>query len=162
MSHVIESQQSTSNSEQPNQTIQAKQVAQSFKKLYQNLTIENIDSIRAVYAKDATFEDPFQCISGIDQLVEYFQLMYQNVSMISFDFEQVSIANSSFHINWTMNLVHPKLNKGQLLSVKGCSFIRFNEQAMINYHRDYFDAGAMLYEQLPVLKQVIKKIKQQF
>jgi hypothetical protein len=139
-----------------------KPVVESFKKLYSQLTIENIDSIGSLYAQDSTFEDPFHQVTGIERLIEYFSVMYQNIEMINFEFDQVTESNTSFHINWTMQLVHPKLNKGQLVSVKGCSFVVLNETGMIDYHRDYFDAGAMLYEQLPIIRNIIKKIKKQF
>jgi hypothetical protein len=32
---------------------------------------------------------------------------------------------------------------------------------MVCYHRDYFDAGEMLYENLPVVGRVIRWIKDQ-
>ncbi|HGP4674712.1 TPA: nuclear transport factor 2 family protein, partial [Vibrio cholerae O1] len=32
-------------------------------------------------------------------------------------------------------------------------------EGKVTYHRDYFDMGEMLYEQLPVLGQVIRAIK---
>jgi hypothetical protein len=42
--------------------------------------------------------------------------------------------------------------------VDGFSQISF-EDNKVKHHRDYFDLGSMLYEQIPVLGLLIKKIK---
>jgi hypothetical protein len=58
-----------------------------------------------------------------------------------------------------MKLKHPKLNGGQPVEVNGVSQIRFSGDRVI-YHRDYFDLGEMLYENIPLLGVVIRNIKQ--
>ena len=60
-------------------------------------------------------------------------------------------------VTWTMSLKHPRLNGGDPVIVPGSSLIRFREKVF--YHRDYFDGGAMLYEQLPFIGMVIRAIK---
>ena len=37
--------------------------------------------------------------------------------------------------------------------------IEFDEAGKVCQHRDYFDLGAMLYEQLPLLGPVVRTIK---
>ncbi len=56
-----------------------------------------------------------------------------------------------------MLLKHPRLNGGALVTVPGSTHLRFRDKVV--YHRDYFDAGAMLYEQLPLIGMVIRIIK---
>ena len=47
---------------------------------------------------------------------------------------------------WTMFLKHPRLNGGLVV---GSRFDAYSVPGQgLSYHRDYFDAGAMLYEQL--------------
>ncbi|MEL7287824.1 MAG: nuclear transport factor 2 family protein, partial [Pseudomonadota bacterium] len=60
---------------------------------------------------------------------------------------------------WTMDLQHPKLQKGAPISVNGVSHLKFRDGQVI-YHRDYFDLGEMLYENLPLLGSVVRTIKQ--
>ena len=54
-------------------------------------------------------------------------------------------------------ITHPRLNRGNEFSVAGVSIIKFNDK--IYSHRDYFDLGAMLYEQLPLFGSMTKFIK---
>lgn len=56
-----------------------------------------------------------------------------------------------------MLLQHPRLNGGSEFRVAGVSIIKFNDK--IYSHRDYFDLGAMLYEQLPIIRTLTKFIK---
>ena len=47
-------------------------------------------------------------------------------------------------MTWTMFLNHPKL-RGETVRVEGASYLR-TRNGKVYYHRDYFDLGAMLYE----------------
>jgi hypothetical protein len=56
-----------------------------------------------------------------------------------------------------MTYSHPKLNKGQQIQVDGMSQLKFDDK--IYAHRDYFDLGQMLYEQVPFLGGLIGLLK---
>jgi hypothetical protein len=61
---------------------------------------------------------------------------------------------------WTMYCAHSALNAGKEFSVDGMSYIRFDPKSgKAVYHRDYFDLGEMIYENVPVLKTLIGFIK---
>ena len=59
---------------------------------------------------------------------------------------------------WTMDatLARPA---GMKLSVAGSSLVRFTADGKVRAHRDYFDAGEMLYEKVPGLGLLIRGIK---
>jgi len=60
---------------------------------------------------------------------------------------------------WTMFLEHPRLNDGEVIRVEGASYLK-TRNGKIYYHRDYFDLGALIYEQIPFLGKFITRIKQ--
>jgi limonene-1,2-epoxide hydrolase len=130
-----------------------------FKSLYNNLNIDNISDIRKVYAQDIIFVDPFHKIEGIESLESYFRGMYQNAKDIHFDFIETVKQDDSYVIFWNMRLAHKKINQGHTYTVPGSSHIKVNQNNQVIYHRDYFDAGSMLYEKLPVLRSIISWIK---
>jgi len=41
----------------------------------------------------------------------------------------------------------------------GISVIRFDEEDLVVYHRDYFDVGAMVYEHVPVVRFFVRQVK---
>jgi len=133
---------------------------EGFKSLYHSMNRENLDfkNINSVYADDLHFEDCFHSIEGINNLFDYFENLYSNVSFIEFTFIHQWADESSAMITWDMIYQHPKLNQGKKISVKGASELTFLEGKIIK-HRDYFDAGSLLYEHIPLLNRIILFLK---
>ena len=134
-------------------------IIEQFIRLYQDLDKTNIDSIDSIYAPEIQFNDPFHQVDGLINLKAYFYQLYINVENIGFTFGESLSDNDSHFVQWTMTLTHPKLNGGKSFEVQGASLLKVNSDQQIIFHRDYFDAGVMLYEQLPVLGGLVKLIK---
>jgi limonene-1,2-epoxide hydrolase len=111
-----------------------------------------------VYAPDVLFVDPFHRIEGREALCTYLHNLYQGVNSCRFDFKEQWVREGSAVLTWTMFLSHPKLRSGKMIQVEGASVIEFNER--ISQHRDYFDAGQMLYENIPLLGKLVRIIKE--
>ncbi|SJN57053.1 nuclear transport factor 2 family protein [Vibrio ruber] len=125
---------------------------------YTQLNKHNLDTLHDIYHDAVVFEDAAHRIEGVTALSDYFIKLYQNVERCNFTIhEQYPTDNGGFLI-WTMHLQHPKLRHGQLVNVQGTTHLRFQDNKVI-YHRDYFDLGEMLYEQLPLLGRIIRWIK---
>lgn len=134
-------------------------ILSQFKDVYQTLDKTNIDKIDSIYADNILFSDPFHRVEGLSELKQYFSELYLNVESIDFQFgESISQGDSHF-IQWTMRLTHPKLNNKKSFDVPGATYLKVNDNAEIIYHRDYFDAGVMLYERLPLFGRLIRWIK---
>lgn len=127
--------------------------------IYQHLSKANLYLLDEVYHQDVVFEDAAHRLEGWDALQKYFETLYANVKRCDFIIKEHQQVGDSGFLTWTMNLEHPKLQKGTQVQVNGVSHLKFHEGRVI-YHRDYFDLGEMLYENLPVLGAVIKSIKQ--
>ncbi|HEX4909607.1 MAG TPA: nuclear transport factor 2 family protein [Permianibacter sp.] len=126
--------------------------------LYRNLHAGNLEQLSRVYAENVLFIDPFHRIEGLPALKAYFAGMYSNVRHVEFQFERVLQDDSSALIRWTMSLSHPRLNSGKTLHIPGVTELEFTDR--ITLHRDFFDAGALLYEQVPVIGWAIRRIKE--
>ncbi|WP_394129859.1 nuclear transport factor 2 family protein [Shewanella maritima] len=151
--------------------------------MYQRLNKNNLEILAQVYDETIEFQDPLHQVLGLTALTEYFAELYSNVSSIAFDIHQVQlmqtvdgsqaqianayqeqIANGSQALPeqglqsaclfWTMTYQHPKLNRGQAINVEGMSQLQFTDK--IIKHRDYFDAGQMLYQHVPILGSMIR------
>jgi len=142
-------------------SIQNQDELNRFKSLYQQLNRETItpELISSCYADDIVFQDPFHQVKGIGKLTEYFVSMYSNVEHISFNFTNSCHADDRSMLRWTMQFSHPRIRAGERVSVEGCSELQWHDGKIVR-HQDFFDAGAMLYEHLPVLGWVIRKLKE--
>lgn len=110
------------------------------------------------YTDDVKFIDPVKTIHGLGNLTKYFEDMYENVTRCHFILGH-TVANDEEHsLEWVMQLQHPKISSNREITIDGASFIRFN-RGKICYHRDYYDLGAMVYEHLPVLGAIVKKVR---
>jgi len=133
-------------------------VVERFKQTYNRLNARSLGLLKELYSHDVVFQDPFRRISGLPALTEYFAELYRHLESSSFVFEDDIVQGNSAVLAWTMSLKHPRLRGGDVVTVPGSTHIRFRDKVM--YHRDYFDAGAMLYEHLPLIGLVIRTIKE--
>lgn len=129
----------------------------NFIELYQALNKNNLHLLGQVYGDDIIFTDPMHQISGLESLTQYFAKLYENVQHIQFEIKEVQQSDGQASLFWQMQYRHPKLNKGQLIRVDGMSQLKFNDK--IYFHRDYFDLGQMLYEQVPCVGGLIRLLK---
>jgi hypothetical protein len=125
---------------------------------YSKLGTNNLHLLKEVYHQDIEFIDPMHHLQGLDELLNYFDELYTQVSHCQFVVEEVLEAENEAAIYWTMTFCHQKLNKKRPIKVQGHSHIKSQDDKVI-FHRDYLDLGAMLYEQIPLLGRLITSIK---
>lgn len=129
-----------------------------FLKLYNQLDKSNLELLAHVYGDNIVFEDPLHKIEGLPALTDYFANMYENLNQGQFDIHTSFEQNNKASVYWVMTFSHKKIKQGQKLKVSGNTYLEF-ENGKVIYHRDYFDAGEMIYQHLPVFSTVINLIK---
>ncbi len=136
------------------------QTLNHFVEVFEALNKHNLTLLPDIYSESVVFEDPAHRIIGLGNVMQYFAKMYDNVIECRFDIhDKIANENNAF-LRWTMHLSHPKLRCGRFIEVAGCTYLTF-DQGKVNFHRDFFDLGEMLYENLPILGKMIKVIKKQ-
>ena len=116
------------------------------------------DVLQATYTDDVIFVDPVKKINGLDQLTRYFEGLYKRVNKCHFILNNYLPNTNNHSLEWEMHLQHQKISKNQEIKLDGASFIEFTGEK-VSYHRDYYDLGALVYEHLPILGSVIKKVR---
>ena len=118
----------------------------------------DLSTLESLYSTDVCFEDPAHAIQGRSALMRYFETLFRGLGSCRFRFHRTVVDGTDLFLSWTMSFTHPRLNGGKTIRVEGASYLR-TRNGQIYYHRDYFDLGAMLYENLPVLGRFIRRIK---
>ncbi|MET1078339.1 MAG: nuclear transport factor 2 family protein [Pseudomonas sp.] len=122
------------------------------------LDAHNLQRLGELYSADVLFTDPLHEIRGLPALRDYFAQLYAHVSDLRFDFHGFdAVRKGEGYLRWTLRFSHPRLNRGRAIQVEGCSHLLWHNK--VHYHRDYFDAGALLYEHLPLLGRIIHWLK---
>ncbi|AWB65407.1 transcriptional regulator [Saccharobesus litoralis] len=131
-----------------------------FIECYEALGVEDFSSLTQVYHANVHFQDPIHQINGINDLTQYFQQLYTQVTACQFKVIEVleSKNNQQAAIYWQMTYQHKQLNAHKPITVEGHSLLKTENDKVI-YHRDYLDVGAMLYEHIPLLGSLVKTIK---
>jgi len=129
-----------------------------FAETFATLNADCLDRLGELYSNDVQFRDPLHQLDGLPALRRYFEKQYSNVQDIRYDLLDVDETTpGQGYLRWNLHFRHPRLSHGQPISLQGCSHLRWAKHVYL--HHDYFDAGALLYEHLPVLGGVIGWIK---
>jgi hypothetical protein len=126
---------------------------------FAELDKDNLHLLGELYSEDIAFADPLHEVQGLHDLRKYFADLYANVSDLQFEFHAFDqVREGKGYLRWTMTYRHPRLNQGEPIAVQGCSHLLWTEHKVFQ-HRDFFDAGALLYEHLPVMGRMIGWLK---
>jgi len=135
-------------------------VIQHFQGLFNELDKGNLHRLQAIYSEDICFQDPFGKVHGLNELTRYFANAYDNVLFCKFSFSDALIQQHRCTLPWVMSLRHKRIRGGASLEVEGISLLEIRG-GLVCYHRDYFDAGQLLYENLPVFGSIVRWVKRQ-
>lgn len=128
-----------------------------FRYLYENYIAIAPENITAIYSSDVLFKDPVHEVRGLTLLQNYFTKISGNLISCEFEFIDEMVTAECAHITWNMHFRHPSIAQGKLTTLRGMSFIKYNDK--IFYHEDAYDLGAMLYEHLPIIGKLTSWVK---
>lgn len=130
-----------------------------FVALYQQLDRQQLHRLSEVYADEVIFIDPAHRVEGLAALSDYFAALYQRLAYCRFVITSQQQQGRQAWLGWTMTFSHPRLRGGKPVTVEGATRLELDEEGKVCLHRDYFDLGAMLYEQLPLIGPLVRTIK---
>ena len=129
-----------------------------FIEAYTHLNKSNLSSLQSIYHPKFLFEDPVRACEGWDALHFHLKTMYENTTHCSFVIKTWTGDEEQAFLQWSLTFAHPQFFQGDRTEVEGCSRIEFTE-GLVSYHRDFFDLGEMVYEGLPFIGYLIRRIK---
>ncbi|MFT5975913.1 MAG: hypothetical protein ACI9V8_001632 [Urechidicola sp.] len=131
-------------------------VIDRFKQNFRDLTKADWSQLGDIYADNILFKDPVHEIKGLVAVEDYFSNMSAGLIECRFEYlDQVTLDRTAY-LKWVMHFKHPRLGT-EIIDVRGVSHVCFNEK--IEYHEDFYDMGAMLYERLPIVGIITRWLK---
>jgi hypothetical protein len=137
------------------------EVIQRFCKIYTDICKICIDDLNEIYSHDIVFIDPITTHRGLSAVKSYFSNLLEQAETCKFNIANIlECAPSNCDIthiaNWTMTLTLKGSDK--VITLDGTTQLGVRDDIIV-YHKDYYDLGEMVYEHVPLLGFVIKKIK---
>ncbi len=125
-----------------------------FENLNKDISIQEYENI---FSKDIYFEDPFQKTKGINSIYNIFDHMYKSLDEPRFIVKEIIENENIAYLQW--NFIFKYKNSKNIESFTGVSRIELNEDLKVVSHIDYWDAASNIYEKVPVLKSILRFIK---
>ena len=129
---------------------------ESFKSNFKDLKKADWSQLGNFYADNILFRDPVLELHGLVTLEDYFNTLCADLIVCRFEFLDQVVDDHSAYLKWIMHFRHPRLGN-EIIDVRGVSHLRWTDK--IEFHEDFYDMGAMLYERLPVLGNVTRWLK---
>jgi steroid delta-isomerase len=127
---------------------------------YEHIQMDRINHLIAHYAVDATFKDPFQEVNGHEAITHIFEKMFTQLDSPSFKVLSVMHEGLEASLLWEFKFAFKRWNQSPQ-SLKGVSWLTFNEAGLITSHIDYWDPAEGIYEKLPLIGSLIRFLKKQ-
>lgn len=130
-------------------------IIDKFKSYFTQMNFDHPSVLNEIYSDQIVFKDPIHEIEGIKNLKAYFDQLNNNLIEGAFAFTDETIVDNKAYLSWEM---HVKLKRPKKRIVaSGISVLTVEEK--ITHQRDYFDAGEMFYEHIPLLGGIIRSLK---
>jgi hypothetical protein len=137
-------------------------VIDNFKKFYSHLGLDDLPLLKEIYSDDVVLVDPVGTHCGLSQVTEYFTHLLSNNDQCKFVIHTIGKVESTsaelYSVTWTMSFATSALKRGQTIHVDGMSQLNVLDNKIV-HHQDYYDLGQMVYEHIPLLGSLVKKIK---
>ncbi len=130
-------------------------VVEKFKLYFAEMDFDDDSILREIYSDDIIFKDPVHEIKGLESLIQYFNKLNENLIEGAFHFTDESIIDNKAYLSWEMNLALKRPKKK--VKASGISVLNFGQK--ITTQRDYFDAGELFYENIPIFGGLIRFLK---
>lgn len=125
---------------------------------FNRLNKDTMHLVDEFYAENVIFTDPAVTLTGREAIKKYYSNQYQNLISIRFDFESVQTLGDEQMAVWKMTMRHKALQNGREIVVDGMTHLRLRN-GKVFYHRDYFDMGVFIYENIPLLGSLVRFVK---
>ncbi len=121
----------------------------------EGLRPDNLDTLEAVFVADARFVDPFNDVRGIHAIRAIFAHGFSQCQGMRFEVSARAVDGERGLLRWQMSC-----GEGQgAWKIDGMSEVIIAADGRIAAHLDYWDPAGQLYERVPLLGWLMRRIR---
>lgn len=136
---------------------------QAFDNLQRYFAGMTTDSVRAqtasVYAPGAYLNDTLVGIEGADRIEAYFGHTIERSRLLKVEFLDRAPVGTDWYVRWRMTVAADALNGGREVVTYGVTQLRFDANGRVLIHKDFWDSGTGLHEQLPGIGAAVRRVR---
>ena len=127
---------------------------------YTTLSPEQLEHIGTCYAPHAHFQDPFNDVRGVAAIGQVFAHMFETVDAPRFVVTDQLVQGQQAFLAWEFHFAMRRWRPGVAQCIRGGSLLRLDAQGLVVAHRDLWDTAQELYEKLPLLGPLVRRLRQ--
>ena len=124
----------------------------NYVKLFESLSLENINKFDELLDENIYFEDPFNKVYGIKNFKKIFSNTLKKLNNVEFKVLNIISKNNIHILKWEM--IFFAFNKHN--SIFGISEVTVSKNKKIISHVDYWDSYNNFYTKIPIFGQIFK------
>lgn len=128
----------------------------SYIDFYQSLTPARVTELRQLVTPDVYFRDPFNEVHSVSEYEHILSDMFSRCEDPSFVVERSVADSEGAFLRWRFEFGSPEARR----RIVGCSELEFASDGRIASHIDYWDTSSQLFESVPILGFVLRRIRQ--
>ena len=130
----------------------------AYVKLFEEMTPQSVDTLADYFAPGAVFQDPFNAVRGTEPITRIFQHMYEVCEQPRFRVNSSVLEGDTAWLHWDFSFSY----RQRPMNITGASMVRFSEDGLVTMHIDYWDAASQLYEKLPLIGWLFRRLHRLF
>jgi hypothetical protein len=133
-----------------------------FKQFFADFSPGKIDDLLDhTYAERLYFNDTLKTLHDRASLRHYLQdsAAATELCVVEVD-DMISNGRGDYYFRWRMRIRFKRFSRGQTTESIGISQIRFDGDGRVIFHQDFWNAADGLFQHIPLLGWMIRKIKQ--
>lgn len=134
---------------------------QALVQFFEQLKPSDLPRLREFYAPEAYFKDPFNEVRGLAAIEGIFAHMFTALDQPHFVVTGRVQQGGECFLTWDFRFRFLRFERSRWQTVRGASHLRLDEQGLVTWHRDYWDAAEELYEKLPAVGGLMRWLKRQ-
>ena len=123
---------------------------------FESISPESLTSIDSIYGTQAHFRDPFNDVRGCSAIAAIYAHMFENLTSPRFVITDIIEQRQRVFMAWQFLFEW----RGQSFDIAGGTRFELDKQGLIVDHQDYWDVAQGLYEKLPLLGWLLKRLRQ--
>jgi predicted ester cyclase len=125
-------------------------------RFYETLTPQTLGALRSLVTAEVHFRDPFNDVQGVDAYERVLAKMFEDLDEPRFEVRHAALDGAIGFLKWRFVF---RSKRGKERAIEGMSEIQFDADGRVARHIDYWDAAAQVYERLPVLGFILRRIR---
>ncbi|MBK8957681.1 MAG: nuclear transport factor 2 family protein [Proteobacteria bacterium] len=126
---------------------------------WQHLTRDTLATLPQVYAGHVHFVDPFNDVHGAAALTTLLERMFERLVEPRFVVLETAVQEHGAVLVWDFHYRLRDWQPARQRLIHGVTHLRFGDDGRVVEHRDYWDAAAQVYAELPLLGAVLRWLR---